>query len=258
MILETFDSVLKIHCCRYQKNIHPWIQNRLYTPYWRFYWNPVIGGCLKLKNDIIRMTPEFVYIIPGYLEFSTFAERPFEQFFIHFNPSDRTRPPKQIFQLPAKDLLTSQIRAIIDLPDSENNQQIKLLGGMAFLSSALLQLPQDIFRLPDQADPRIEELCKWLANNRSRMLNNSEIAARVGLERNSFIRLFKTEMNESPQSYFRRKRIELACELLHFSNQSIEEVAAATGFADRYHFTRVFTKVLRTTPAVFRRNSFPR
>ncbi len=255
MISELIDSVLKIHFMNYEKNIYPWIQNDLYTPYWRFYWNPVCGGCLRLRGEVIRMTPEHVYVIPGYLIFDTFAEEPFTQFYIHFNPSERTRPQNQIFELPAEGILNDSIRSCITLENTDENKQLKMLAALSFLSSALIRLPADLFLRPRQIDPRIEKLCNYLQANRNRPISNTEMADQIKLERNSFIRLFTAEMHESPQVYFRKKRIELACELLHFSKLSIEEIAAATGFADRYHFTRLFTQVLRITPAAFRRKS---
>lgn len=253
MILETPDSVLKIHLVNYQQNIYPWIQNNLFTPYWRFYWTPVEGGCLKLKDEIIEQTPEYFYIVPGYLEFSTFARQPFAQFYIHFNPHERIRRQERIFKLPVGNLITGRVRQYLTGSDSPENIQWRSFAGISLLTACLLKLPEEIFQLPPPLDPRLEKLCKWLEFNRNRPVSNEEMATRLHLERNSFIRLFSAQLGEPPQIYFRRKRIELACELLHFSKLSIEEVAAAAGFADRYHFTRVFSRIQRTSPAAFRR-----
>ena len=51
----------------------------------------------------------------------------------------------------------------------------------------------------------------------------------------------------------RRQRVERACVLLHATGNSIEQIAEATGFCDRYHFTRVFTRLRGVSPAAFRK-----
>lgn len=42
--------------------------------------------------------------------------------------------------------------------------------------------------------------------------------------------------------------------LLLYSAMPMEDIAEATGFADRYHFSRVFWQVMHFTPAAFRCN----
>jgi transcriptional regulator GlxA family with amidase domain len=72
---------------------------------------------------------------------------------------------------------------------------------------------------------------------------------------NAFARLFKEQTAYSPRKYLVRMRVEKACNLLHHSELSIEQIAAACGFADRYYFTRVFTQNMHTSPGAYRKNS---
>jgi transcriptional regulator GlxA family with amidase domain len=75
------------------------------------------------------------------------------------------------------------------------------------------------------------------------------------MSRRSFLRWFSEEIGETPMAWLRRIRIREACRLLRFGNQSLDEIAEATGFADRHHFTRVFTAMTGMGPAAFRRAS---
>ncbi len=247
------DSQLKIHTVIFAENIYPWIQNRLFTPYWRFYWNPIPGGCLRIGKNVLRMTPRNFYVIPGYLEFDTFAESPFAQFYIHFNLNDRLPPVKQIFEFPAERLLVRRIRMFCGIPATVENSQFRTLAAISILSSALLSLPREILRVPGIPDRRIEGIRQRIVNAPDQTFSNRELARQAGLACNSFIRLFRLETGESPQRFARRKRIEAACEMLHFTNLSISEIAEKTGFADRYHFSRIFARTLRIPPAMFRR-----
>ena len=75
------------------------------------------------------------------------------------------------------------------------------------------------------------------------------------MSRDGFLRLFEQETGRSPQFYWRKKRIEKACELLISTSLSIDEIAEKTGFADRYHFSRVFSNFLKNSPVKFRKNN---
>lgn len=52
--------------------------------------------------------------------------------------------------------------------------------------------------------------------------------------------------------YSARRRIGIACSLLHRSNLSMDEVAQQTGFCDRYHFSKVFKQIRGVSPGTFR------
>ncbi len=246
---------LRIHYFQYQENIHPWIQDELLTPYWRFYWNPEPGGCLRVNGERFALEREFFYVIPGYFRFSTFAERPFSQFYIHFNPNDRLPRWREIVRIPAAPEIVADIRRFRECGNGEESAQYRALLAGAILCGALLKVDRSHFRLPPRPDERIRALTTEIERDRGRNRSNDELARQCGMSRNGFIRLFHAEIGESPQEFCRRKRIELACELLHFSDCSIEEVAEQSGFADRYHFTRVFSRVIRSSPAEFRRTA---
>jgi len=84
-------------------------------------------------------------------------------------------------------------------------------------------------------------------------LPNARLAKEAHMNANAFVRLFRRQLGVTPQAYFVQRRIEQACLLLHNSGAGIKEIAEATGFCDRYHFTRVFRRLRGVPPAEFRR-----
>ena len=128
-----------------------------------------------------------------------------------------------------------------------------LAPAVPLLLAALLRLPPGALRLAPESDPRIARARKIIEERPADPPGNAELARIAGLNRESFVRLFRHECGESPQQFSRRLRIERACRLLHYSNRSIEEIAELCGFADRYHFSRVFSRLMHSAPAVFRR-----
>ena len=55
--------------------------------------------------------------------------------------------------------------------------------------------------------------------------------------------------------YVRRRRIERAKQQLRNSRSRLAEIAAANGFADQSHFSRLFRQYTGTTPSRFRREA---
>ncbi len=251
--VQGMSELLKIHFCCYEENIFPWIQDDLTTPSWRFYWNKTPGGCLKVGNSIIPLVPEKFYIIPGYLQFSTFAETHFSQFYIHFNLSDRISLPQEIFTLDADPEIIAVIEKFIARPQVWENCQLTHLTAVSVLGTSLLRLDEKLFTMPPEYDPAIEKVIGFIDRHLDKIYTNEYLAGLAGISRNGFIRSFAAQTGESPQNYCRRKRIEKGCELLQFTDLSIDEIAEKTGFSDRFHFSRVFWKTVHTNPGAFRR-----
>ena len=81
----------------------------------------------------------------------------------------------------------------------------------------------------------------------------SELAELSGLSRSYFIRAFKQITGMPPYRWLLMQRVKHAKALLRGTNMPIAEIAAACGFADQSHLTRVFSKAFRTSPAAWRR-----
>ncbi len=82
--------------------------------------------------------------------------------------------------------------------------------------------------------------------------SNRDLARELGMNVNAFTRRFRVATGHSPHQYRLRLRIERACSLLREGGLSIEAIAAETGFCDRFHFSRVFKRIMGMGPAQFR------
>lgn len=101
------------------------------------------------------------------------------------------------------------------------------------------------------------ELGKALEHIRAhfpRVIRVGDLAKLVGLSVSAFERKFKKHLKMSPTEYIRRVRIHEACRTLIHSTTPISVIAQESGFSDQSHFTRDFARVMRTSPAVYRRN----
>jgi AraC-like DNA-binding protein len=102
-------------------------------------------------------------------------------------------------------------------------------------------------------DVRIAKIISHIENNIDKALTNESLANMANMATNAFSRLFKEYVGETLQSFIKKKRIQNACLFLLHSNQSIDEIAEKTGFANRYHFTRIFSRITGYTPAKYKK-----
>jgi AraC family transcriptional regulator len=75
----------------------------------------------------------------------------------------------------------------------------------------------------------------------------------VKLSVSRFFRAFKVSFGTPPLEYVARRRIDLACELMVATDQSICQIALACGLCDQSHFCRVFRRIIGVSPSAWRR-----
>ena len=87
-----------------------------------------------------------------------------------------------------------------------------------------------------------------------RGLTHAVLAARCGLSTDHLIRLFRRHLGQTPGHYVQERRLAAAARDLVHSDDSIDAVAERHGFANRFYFTRVFTRRMGQAPATWRKH----
>ncbi|MDD6883074.1 MAG: AraC family transcriptional regulator [Eubacteriales bacterium] len=83
---------------------------------------------------------------------------------------------------------------------------------------------------------------------------NEVLAEASGVSTVYFRKLFTEKYGVSPMRYVRQKRIERAQELMRNGCGSVSQVAADTGYASPYHFSKAFKLTTGITPTEFLRH----
>tara|TARA_R110000868_G_scaffold116608_3_gene310204 strand:- start:6441 stop:7346 length:906 start_codon:yes stop_codon:yes gene_type:complete len=81
----------------------------------------------------------------------------------------------------------------------------------------------------------------------------SEPARVCGLSLSYFSRAFKQSVGMPPHRWLLQQRVLRAKALLRNADRPLAEIAAACGFTDQSHFTRVFTSAVGASPGAWRR-----
>jgi len=229
-------------------------QQLMQTSYWRCYLNDQAGASIQHGLKTIPMSPQKVYIIAPGTSLSSHSTQAFHQLYFHFTVEWSNSPVRNhIFALPVWEEATKLLRDLAH--QQKQDYRRDLLAALGFLHTALSKLPPSTFLNVEELAPRLRAILKLMNSTVVGHFNNRQLAERVGMSENGFIRLFSKTFHKSPQQYYREQRIERACHMLRYSTASIETIAAESGFADRYHFSRFFRQITGTTPAKYRHNS---
>ena len=103
---------------------------------------------------------------------------------------------------------------------------------------------------------KLRGVLEYIEKNLAESVELSKLAAISRLSSSHFGRAFKGSTGMPPHRWHMYVRVQKAKALLAEKDSSLADVAAATGFADQSHFTRVFAKIAGTTPGAWRRMQF--
>jgi transcriptional regulator GlxA family with amidase domain len=123
----------------------------------------------------------------------------------------------------------------------------------ALVYAALAQiLPADA--LP-AAIPPVSAALQHIEAHLGTLMTNAQLAGLCHFSEDHFVRLFRRHLDQTPAQYILERRIATATNQLAFTDDSIEQIAANLGFANRYHFTKMFSRRMRVSPAAYRKQT---
>ena len=102
--------------------------------------------------------------------------------------------------------------------------------------------------------PHIEKACAYIRAHLAEDLSLERVCAAVFLSKSYLCQIFKSLLGCAFGEYVKQQRILRARTLLASTGQSIEEIAAACGFASPTYFATVFKSAVGMTPSAFRQS----
>ena len=252
---------LRLLECRWvdlAREVKRWNYVNMSAPYWRLYWNDRPGASLCLGEERIALTPDLLILLPPNIVFSSVNRRRVHQLYLHFQVlAPFLYPTGRPVALPLEPTLSAMKEEVVAVAQRADRLAWRLsLTAQALANLAFSRAVESATRVV-ALDPRVSRAMADMDEALGAPLKTATLARQAGLSVDAFIRLFKLQAGQTPQAYLRRKRVEKACLMLHHSEDPIEAIAEATGFCDRYHFSRVFKRIQGVGPAHFRRSHRP-
>jgi AraC-like DNA-binding protein len=102
------------------------------------------------------------------------------------------------------------------------------------------------------ARSQLQPALRYIDAHLAELLPNAKLAELAHASESHFIRMFRRVLGRTPARHVQERRVANAADLLVGTGLSIDEIAERCGFANRYHFTRVFAQLMAHPPARFR------
>ena len=100
----------------------------------------------------------------------------------------------------------------------------------------------------------VENAIEYMKNHLENALKINDIAAHFHYSPSHFFSIFKGHTGYSPINYFNHLKIQKACQYLSFTAMSVKEISFALGFNDPLYFSRLFKKLMSTSPLKYRKD----
>ena len=96
-------------------------------------------------------------------------------------------------------------------------------------------------------------VCKeYIYSHIKERITIEDLADELGVSASYLSRLFKKETGESVSAYIRKQKIEMAKNMLRYSDYSMIEIANRLAFSSQSHFIQQFREVVGMTPKKYR------
>jgi AraC-like DNA-binding protein len=245
-----------------------WDRQKYCSPFWRLCVNNRKGAEIFTASGRMPIPPGRLVLIPPWLAFETRISKfgpLIRQSYLHFEcPGLPAGLQRKLFPRPhclrpsdALQGLASRWESGLHSPDYPLSEWswAKALAQAAF--SSMLETLDARERaecaLWLQRSGKLGPLLHHIDRHLSRPLRNRELATLCHCSEDHLIRLFRRTLGLTPAQYVMERRITMAAEWLAQTDRTLEEIAADSGFVDRFHFSKCFKARIGLPPALYRR-----
>ena len=168
-----------------------------------------------------------------------------------------------------KELLAKSAKGIRFESDSSMVENLMSLSETKELNSilSLLSLLQDLTEKPTanlcadsyhnviskKFETRINKVCTYIQNHYSKSISLKQVSDLVFMTESNFCKFFKKATSTTFSDYLNDLRINEACHLLIYSEDTVSKISHDCGFESLSYFNRVFLRKKQLTPSGFRR-----
>jgi len=244
-----------------------WRYDDLAAPYWRLYCNRQDGARIHTRHrGPMPLMAQRRYLIPPWVHFASEGAAGVDHIYCHFDCLGLSGVLlRELFPQPValrRDAAAEA--ALITTGDAlAQRRSVGLDLACAFKAAVFTALGELLGALPAvhrhrvlaqiRRDLPVRDAVEWIEQHLHADLSNASIAARLHVGSDQAIRLFRRWLGQTPAAYVQERRIAAVARRLAYTDEPIDTIAAACGFANRHYLTRIFGQHMGLAPAAYRR-----
>ena len=221
-------------------------------------------GTVNFNNQVYHLKPNNYIIIPPFVphHYKSSIKNPWTIYWVHFIGKraqvlfDRfcegQKPLVRV--IPYKEVRIKNFIEIINLLEisfDEKTLEIANINIIHVISSFVYhnQIQKNAYKTGT-----VKNSINFMKESLDKNLMIQDLATKENLSISRYSEIFKQGTGHSPMHYYINLKIQKACQLLYFTDNSIKEIAIKFGFSDQYYFSRVFKKFMGVPPSKYRKN----
>ncbi len=234
---------------------------RLCDPFWRLYFNRDPGAAIAHRGRRQILPPYRAALVPAWCDAQGTCGTPVRHFYIHFETPGlpdawirRTCPTPLV--LPEDHVLRDMLDALASEDPGRAGWHLRVQSAAAWaLARGLEQLDREALAELEAGndDPAVASALRTIEKRLKDPLTVAGLSSPTGLSEDHFARRFAKATGRPVMRWLQERRIAQAADRLLHTREPVEDIARATGFANRFHFSRVFTRLIGTPPVTYRK-----
>ena len=173
----------------------------------------------------------------------------------HFLRQDGLSRQQPIFSQKSPAALSPVYKELMAILKNYQSKSAEIIGHLYLFISALIDesLNHRTSKHDEIKEFYIREALNFIERNFEKPISVDDLAQQCNLNRHYFSRLFKEQVNISPQQFIIQYRLSEACELLKNTNKTLQEIAESVGYSNQFNFSTAFKRHFQQSPTKWRR-----
>lgn len=222
-------------------------------------------GWVEIDGKQIKIQSNQVYIIPPKTPccYGANNKNPWTNYWLHFtgeNAALYSPPAFKIIDIPPANDSRIEERLLLFEEMLQNFGDYFKFEKVIYANICLKQFLTsvkylDVYRSVNKEPENdlLKKVISYMKNNLHKNTRISQLAETYNCSASNIYKLFKMNLDSSPQDFFIHLKMERARKYLIQTNLKVKEVGLKLGYDDQYYFSRIFSKHVGLSPVNFRK-----